>query len=321
MLEFNFQSIDQRQRAEFAKLAHGLPGNRASAEFLVKQIGVRVAKTRNDSYFAEACKYLCGQLFAHANMPTEAAQAIAASNVLPFSGGDALFHDAVAESITLAHAQEHAIDRGVPAVILASMPRAASAAFTQTLAQVTGAPIVRASIGEFPNCWLMPSWLGRVARGGAILHDHFGAQEFNLAELRAQGIKTVFVLVRDPRAAARSAAKMEFGDQPTESDIEAAYLKYISWLRDWLEAERSKKIDVRWIRSRDVTHGSASLKAVLTMILGPNFADQISNASLACANFTGQRPEAWREAVSPQLRSRMWNLLPSEAVDRFELRQ
>ncbi len=169
MLEFNFQSIDQRQRTGFAKLACGLPANRASVEFLVKEIGVRITVTRNDPYFAEAFNYLCGHLFAYANMPSEAAQAIAASNVLPYSGGDALFHDAVAESIAFAHAQEDAIGRGVPAVILASMPRAVSAALTQTLAQMTSAPVVRASIGEFPNCWLMPSWLRRLARGGAIL--------------------------------------------------------------------------------------------------------------------------------------------------------
>src|SRR5262245_7201853 len=112
MLEFDFQSIDQTQRAEFAKMARGLSGNRASVEFLVKQIGVRVTKTRNDSYFTDTVNYLCAHLFAHANMPNEAAQAIAASKVLPYSGGDALFHDAVAESITLAHAQDEAIRRG-----------------------------------------------------------------------------------------------------------------------------------------------------------------------------------------------------------------
>jgi len=323
MLEFNFQSIDQRRRAEFAELARALPGNRASVEFLVKHIGVRVTNTRNDSYFAEAHAYLCAHLFAHSDMPNEAAQAIAASNVLPFSGGDVLFHDAVAECIALAHAQDDAISRGAPSVILASMPRAASAALTQTLAKIIAAPIVRASIGGFPNCWLMPSWLSRVARGGAILHDHFGASEFNLARLREQGINTVFVLVRDPRAAAVSAAKMEFGDHPKEGDVDATYLKYISWLRGWIDAESSAKVEVRWIRSRDVTHESASLKVVLTTILGANsnFADQISNVSLAKANFTGQPSDGWREGVSPQLRSRMWNLLPREAVDRLQLRQ
>jgi hypothetical protein len=323
MLEFNFQSMDQRQRTELAKLARGLPGNRASVEFIVKHIGVRVTNTRNDSYFAEAGNYLCAHLFAHADMPEEAAQAIAASNVLPFSGGDALCHDAVAESIGLAHMQDDAICRGAPSVILASMPRAASAALTQTLAQNTGAPIVRASIGEFPNSWLMPSWLRRVARGGAILHDHFGASEFNLVQLREQGINTVFVLMRDPRAAAVSAAKMQYGEQPKDGDIEAAYLKYISWLRSWIDAEWSAQIEIRWIKSQDVTREPASLKAVLTTILGANsnFADQISNVPLAIANFTGQPLDGWREAVSPQLRSKMWNLLSREIVDRLQLRQ
>lgn len=44
-------------------------------------------------------------------------------------------------------------------------------------------------------------------------------------------------------------------------------------------------------------------------MLGPSrFADRISNASLAVANVTGERSEAWRESVSPQLRDKMWRL-------------
>jgi hypothetical protein len=309
MLEFDFQSIEQTQRVEFAKMARRLPGNRASVEFIVKHIGVRVTTTRNDSYFVDAFNYLCAHLFARANMPNEAAEAIAASKVLPYSEGDVLFHDAVADSIALAHAQDEAIKRGAPAITLASMPRAASAALTQTLARITGAPIFRVSIGEFPNYWLMPAWLKRLTPGGAILQDHFGASKFNLLELHSHGIKSVFVLVRDPRAAAMSYAKWECSGQPTEGIIEEVYLKYVSWLRDWLEAERSGKITVRWIRSRDVTHDSTSLKSVLTTMLGPSrFADRISNASLAVANVTGERSEAWRESVSPQLRDKMWRL-------------
>lgn len=193
MLEFDFQSIEQTQRVEFAKMARRLPGNRASVEFIVKHIGVRVTTTRNDSYFVDAFNYLCAHLFARANMPNEAAEAIAASKVLPYSGGDVLFHDAVADSIALAHAQDEAIKRGALAITLASMPRAASAALTQTLARITGAPIFRVSIGEFPNYWLMPAWLKRLTPGGAILHDHFGASKFNLLELHSHGIKSVFV--------------------------------------------------------------------------------------------------------------------------------
>src|SRR5215470_12659896 len=144
MLQFDFRRLhNQGEKAdaatELVKKARELAksSNRLAVEFLVDTVGVAVTSTRNEAYFADALNYMCAHIFAHANMPKEAAAAMAAAQVLPGSGGDALFHDAVAEGVALAHAQDKAIAHGAPAIVLASMPRAASAALTQTLAEIT----------------------------------------------------------------------------------------------------------------------------------------------------------------------------------------
>src|SRR5689334_1027371 len=322
MLEFNFQI---KQQPELIKKARelALSSNGSAVAFLIKQMGVRPSNTRNEAYYGEVLDYLCGNLFAHANMPAEAAAAIEASNVLPYAGGDVPYHDAARDGVAIGLAQDEAIERGAPAIMLASMPRAASAALTQTLAKITGAPIVRISIGAFPDYWLVPVWLNRFLRGGAILHDHFSASEFNLNALRSSGVDTVNVLVRDPRAAAVSFAKLSFGAQATDDSIAYAYSQYLPWLQGWIDAEKSRAINIRWIRSRDVIGGSDGLNAVLTALLGHGspFAAAIRDVTLAVANVSGQKADAWRNSVSSGLRRKMWDRLSAEIIDRLELHQ
>jgi hypothetical protein len=298
--------------------------NRLAVDFLIKAIGITTSHTKNEAYFAEALQYLCGQLLAHADVPREAAAAIAASGVLPGSGGIPLFDDAVAESIALAHAQDEAISRSVPAVLLASMPRSASAALTQTLAEILRAPLFRISLGPFPHSELVPVWFRRFLRGGAILHDHFGATEFNIDLLRAHGVQTVNVLIRDPRAAAASYAKHWTKVAAKGRSLEFCYEEhYIPWLQGWLDADKRSDIAIRWIRSADVTASPDSLRAVLASILEADkdrFAGPIAAAMLVAANFVTGDPDAWRASASPALQKKMWDLLPVEIIERLELR-
>ncbi len=330
MLEFDLRSLlDKNDPAgvatELVGKARALAGssNRRAVEFLVDAIGVRVSDTKNESYLADALNYLCAQLFAHSGMPAEAAAAAAASNVLPWPGGDTLFADAVAEGVALARAQDEAISRGAPAIMLACMPRAASAALTATLSEITGAPVLRISLGRFPDFALVHDWLRRFLRGGAILHDHFGASEFNLSVLRDCGVGVVHLLVRDPRAAAASLARRRHGAGATPAHLDAFYSRqYAPWLREWLAAENQRRVEVRWIRSGDVTSNPASLRTVLASILGETgpYAAAIAGAKLADANFAQGDPDAWRTLAPPDLQRKMWALLPDEIVERLQLR-
>jgi hypothetical protein len=332
MLELRFPSLHTRSdRSEAAielvgkarKLA--ALSNRRAVEFLINALDIVPSQIQTEAYFKEAFHYICAQIFAHADLPREAAEAIEASHVRPFSGGPLLYHDAVAQCLALSEAQEEAMARGVPAVMLASMPRAASAALSHTLAKVTRAPLLRISIGDFPNSWLVPVWVQRFLRGGGVLHDHFGASNFNIEVLHRYEVRRVTVLIRDPRAAAASYAQFALGAMASKDDFESVYERfYIPWLRDWLDAERTGAVEVRWIRSADVTSGPETLQAVLAALLegaDSRLGLPIDSADLADVNFVTGDPDAWREIASRDLQAKMWQLLPGEIAERLELRR
>jgi hypothetical protein len=204
------------------------------------------------------------------------------------------------------------------------MPRAASAALTQTLAKIIGAPLFRVSLGHFPNYGLVPVWLQRFLRGGGVLHDHFGASDFNLRVLQDFGVQAVNLLIRDPRPAAASYAKLAFGARATEGDVYSAYKEaYLPWMRGWLDADSRGDLSIQWIRSADVTSRPDSLRKVLLSILEkakPHLAVPLDCVELVRANFSGADPDAWRRCASSDLQEKMWNLLPGELAERLELR-
>jgi hypothetical protein len=98
--------------------------------------------------------------------------------------------------------------RGVPAVMIACMPKSASEFLAYTMAEVLSASIVRASIGDPLQGVIVEDWVREIMKGGCVLHDHFGGRAENLAALRNCGVTELFVLVRDPRAVAFSMRNM-----------------------------------------------------------------------------------------------------------------
>jgi hypothetical protein len=193
------------------------------------------------------------------------------------------------------------------------------------------APILRASVGEFPNACLVSEWLDSVSPGGAVLHDHFGASAANLTILKQGGCREIFVLVRDPRAAAASAVNFMFRNDPDksgryfeESIVENAFVRYYPWLAEWIAAARNSAVHVRWIKSADV---KASMVSVITGLLKhlqpqyPAVADFLKSVKEVKANFVAGVDDAWRSSVSPSTQVRLWEGLPPGAIDLFDLRQ
>ena len=299
--------------------------SRDATDYLIKNIGVRPTLTKNEAYYAEAFAYLLGLTLAHANMSTEAVDAIKSSHVLPHGGGDFLFDEAVRQSLAIAAAQDDAIARGVPAFAIVSMPRAASAAFTQTLAAQTNAPTMRISLGKFPHFIIAPSWARRFMRGGAVLHDHFGATAFNLAALRECGIERVHIIVRDPHSAAASGVRRS-GHPLTEGALATMFTnKFIPWLEGWVQAEADKRLSIRWIRTMDFTKSSTALSAALCNIIdssgGPSdLLPGARSAVLSEANRLVGDDDAWRAIASPNLQQQMWSQIPRVVKDRLELK-
>jgi hypothetical protein len=302
--------------------------NREAVDFLMRGIGLYAQVTRNESYHGLALNYSLALVYAFLNEPAAAAEHIELSGILPFGGGEPIFSEAQRSGLDLAASQEASLARHVPCVFLASMPRAASAALTSTISEQFGCPAVRASIGRFPNYYLVPFWVRRLSRGGCVLHDHFRAEPFNRAVLSNCGIRTVFVLVRDPRAAAVSFAQFPFRGPVSEEHIMRVFDDfYVPWLRDWEEyAASSREVEVIWLRSADVTAGNAQLRTVMEKIVAslaksaPDWRPpDLSKPSLADANFLTGTPDGWKSLVSKSGQEHMWSKVPVRFREMLEL--
>jgi hypothetical protein len=306
--------------------------NKDATSFLMRSIGLRALPTRNESYYGLALNYSLALTYGFLDEPSAASEHLEQSGILPYDGGDLIFSEAQRRSLEIAAEQEASLKEKVPAVFLASMPRSASAALSSTISEHFGCPIVRASLGRFPNYYLVPFWVRRLSRGGCVLHDHFGAGQFNQKVLTDCGIRTVFLLIRDPRAAAASFVTLaqEHRDIAVSEErvLHVFETMYLPWLIEWQEfAASSSGVSVIWLRSQDVTAGNDSLRAVIGKVVAslapvaPSWRPRrLSTISLADANFVSGTSDGWRQLVSKSGQERMWSRIPVVFRDMLELK-
>src|SRR5690606_7208323 len=105
--------------------------------------------------------------------------------------------------------RKKAKSRGARGLLISSLPKSASEFLCYTIAEALDIPVVRVSLGNPFFGVIRSEWVRDVFADGGITHDHFGATPENLAELRRANVKDIVVLVRDPRAVAWSAIKMQ----------------------------------------------------------------------------------------------------------------
>jgi hypothetical protein len=294
-------------------------GSRAANDFLMARIGVRGSPDNNEPYFAEALHFHLGLLYAHAQDPEQMATHLRLSCSMPTGDDDELFSDHVNIARVLRLRQTAAVKRGIPPILIACMPRSASATLTHTLGRALGCPVMHLSAGRFPDYFLVPSWLDMFREGGAITQDHFAANEFNLGVLRDRGPLDLFVLARDPRAAARSQVHFLARDEsePDQSLSERitheCMAHFIPWLQSWIDCARrpDPPLRIHWLTYREVC---ASPAAVLRRVSGV-LSDRhpAMRAYLACqsleevrVHFETGNDTAWRGEVDTKTRERLW---------------
>jgi hypothetical protein len=209
--------------SEALVIAHGR-GSRVANDFVLNQIGIRGSPDKGDDYFADAMHYHLGLLHAHAGNPTEMAPHLTQSHTMPTGESDLLFSDHVNLSYVLRERQLDAIKRGLPPILIACMPRSASATLTYTLARAIDIPVMHISAGNFSDYFLVPSWLNMFLEGGAITQDHFAANDFNLGVLQGRGPRDIFCA--HPRSARRRPLASASSRQGTRRRQRAAGAAY-----------------------------------------------------------------------------------------------
>ena len=322
-----------RKIAEEALAIQRGRGGRAANEFVLNQIGIHGSPDNGDSYFAEAMHYHLGLLHAHAGNPTEMAPHLTQSHTMPTGESNLLFSDHVNLSYVLRDRQLAAIKRGVPPILIACMPRSASATLAYTLARAIDIPVMHISAGNFPDRYLVPSWLDMFLEGGAITQDHFAASDFNLGVLQGRGPRDIFVLIRDPRAAARSQAHhlargRDSGGEPLAHRIERQCTEnFIPWLQGWIDCANDEKLPFRihWLTYREVCQDPGAILRKIAGVLG---ADNKTIAAFAHAHslreermhFVDGHDDAWRREVGSSRRDLLWQACTSEMKSMLDLR-
>jgi hypothetical protein len=294
-------------------------GSRAANDFVLNQIGIRGSLDNDESYFAEALRYHLGLLHAHAADPVEMARQLQQSHTMLTGESDLLFSDHVNLSYILRARQLAAIARGLPAILIACMPRSASATLTYTLARAVDIPVMHISAGNFPDRYLVPSWLNVFLEGGAITQDHFAANDFNLGVLRGRGPRDIFVLVRDPRAAARSQARHLARWRNGSSELLARRIErqclahFMPWLQAWIDCanDPDQPFRIHWLTYREVCQDPGAILRKIGGVLGAD------NKAIAAHAYTHSLEEermhfvegndhAWRREVSASTRDVLW---------------
>jgi hypothetical protein len=300
-------------------------GARSGVNALLNAIGVR-CPPGDENYYVNALNYYLGIVHAHARQPELAIEHLHRSGVLPSFGGDQTFDDQIATSLTLGAEMERARERGLPTFLIAAMPRSASATLVQSLAALLSMPILRASVGALPDYYLVPNWLNRVSPGGAVLHDHFGAGWFNRQVMKEGGVRAVFVLVRDPRAAALSFAEFRYrdwGELPEHVVLEVLKNQYIPWLSDWLALSKAEGVRIDWISSSAVrTDLAGTWREIGRMMVNDYpalepYLDELPE--IRRANYRHGGDQRWRQQLSKPVQEQMWAAIPRDMAEKFEL--
>jgi hypothetical protein len=306
-------------------------GNRAGNQAIIDKIGLEAQFVQGEEYWGEALDYHLGLLYAHSGEPKLAAYHFGRSGTLPSGGGDLIFSEHQRESLELHRRQDQAKERGIPSLLIAAMPRSASASLTQTLAAMLDAPLMRVSCGQITEYYLVPRWLNCFSPGGAVLHDHFGASPFNLTTLREGGVRRIFVRLRDPRAAAASMVNLlnrRFGS-PQGIDHESQVIamceqSFIPWVADWMkaDADAANGLTIHWL-TEPSTAVPQTIKTILTA-LAPEYPalEPYLGAAIAevKANYVTGDEEAWRQGIGKSAQERLWQAVPPQVKDFLALR-
>jgi hypothetical protein len=341
MVELGLNRLDGRlsRRAahriakEALILARGR-GGRAANDFVLNQIGIHSLPDNGDGYFADAMHYHLGILHAYAGNPTDMAPHLAQSRTMPTGEGALLFSDHVNTSYILRERQLAAIRRGLPSILVACMPRSASATLTYTLARALDVPVLHLSTGRFPDRYLVPSWLDMFLEGGAITQDHFPANDFNLGVLRGRGRRDIFVLIRDPRAAARSqvhhlARGRNGSETPLARRIERQCLdNFIPWLQGWIDCANDKELpfNIHWLTYREVCQDPGAILRRISDVLGTSnetiagfaFSHSLQEERM---HFVDGNDHAWLREVDAATRDTLWNACTPEMKTLLDLRR
>ena len=327
---------------EMKQLADQGQYSRAITSFS-REIPLRPLMLYDDAYYQQQVFYYLGLLLTKLN-DEEAAFYIQKSGLL--SAGDQsniLFDHHLQLSKEILQRQMEAIKRGIPYIFITSLPKSASAFVSNTIAKILDIPVLRASVGNFPNAIVIPNWVMQLKMDGCVTHEHFNYREKNVLSILGKGISKLFIQIRDPRACLWSLfhhtqkiypdKSIDFNEYQKE-----VYVPLVDWIAGWIavkkQVETSRKLvapehpfAVHFIFYRDVRTNPSQ---VIQEIFEINGMDEYSgnvdvyfkNSRLnnpTPDNFRVGNDDDWRNYVSLDMQKELWRQIPEEVRELLQL--
>lgn len=293
----------------------------------------------NDEAWEPCARYNLALALGQAGLYDEARRQMDAS--LLFAGGDddgLIYPERQRRGDALNIWQEEAMKNGVRAVFITALPKSASAFVSTTLGALLESPILRVSASSDMRLgWILSRWAAQIARGGAVTHEHYPADNGNLEALAEAGVTRVSVQIRDPRAAlwsyyhhAAIGRRLAGSGAPIEPFIDGWYADAVRWLDGWRAAADNKLgITVDFFTYEQVRSSPEDVLLRLLGEAGSSLMREDVKSYLAARAIAGDMPpnyrqadpEEWRSQMSPSIQQRLWDETPETVRIFLDMRK
>lgn len=245
-----------------------------------------------------------------------------------------LFSDHGHAAARLNRHRERAAKNATPTILIASLPKSASASVSVTLSNILNIPILRTSIGCPERGYgIVPRWLRLVLGGGAVTHDHMQATAQNLRVLSECGVAQIFIQIRDPRSASWSYFNMRDKNetliyQTKEHEFLENVRVNADWIASWIDGPPDYGIKTDWIFYQAIKQ---DIKGVCAQIIDTCFADEQTRQKMQASlnykrgldtvNFSQADDESWRTHFSDEIAAETWDIIPASVKELLTLKK
>ena len=229
-------------------------------------------------------------------------------------------------------AQESAIDRGIPSILLVTLPKSGSIFLWTAIARSLTLPMFRIALSRGPTDEEAVPGLARVfAKGGLCAQQHLTPTKENIDILRSNRVNRILLHIRDPRQAAVSwwhynlrigASRVQ---ERSQAEIEehlwnAYFVHAANWVTKWIEiADNCRDLSIMVSTQEQMAGLEADLvKRMINFYDIPAESYSLENVDRSDAvHFRKGAQDEWLSFFSGEFKKRSEKLVPNRIAERF----
>lgn len=232
--------------------------------------------------------------------------------------------------------------KGLPSVLINTVPKSASESIWNQLAESLGLGQGHISICLYPDCTVVPTRAAQAAGGGIIAKEHLPAKPHNLELLARHGFNRIVFHIRDPRQVVVSWAHFVRDDVsmrlmgplwrkvvPPLSVLNADFEALLDWCVDnflpllisfiegWqrVEADTATPLEVRFFSFERFLEKPERYFDDVLAFLEIDSAHFRRDAVGETVHLRKGQKEEWREVLSRSQQKRAWNQIPGALAE------